>query len=670
MITLAAIPLKNCRQCSHYRGGYCYGFGTAKQVFSESEAILCATYTPLGQVQIGPLDSLAGQLVAYQIPSGIISTVKLADLAVTVAKLGLSSVIDSKVAAGAAIVESKLSLIYGTQALHDDIQTRVLAAAYLAHDHSVADPTQIDFNNLLNISPLILAGGIQSNSAAASWFRGGCSWYSTESGKTSWRLTYNINDADNIRIYTYDSVGAEYKKLSIGGQAGAGVVIEANNDVGIGGILMVPSGIGIGATPTALRPINISRAEVQQIYLRSTDDDANIIVRSGVGKDALFALYEDTVLKGAFFYDASQAKIRFYNYISGASFALPDAGGIELNDNLTVDGDILSANTINIKPSGDLDDYLQFLTTNNEAYIKRIGGDSIRVTTENSIYHKFIIWHDVNHYFMLSQKIADATSELFSKGNILIKPNGDLDNHIQFSTVANVPKIDGIGENPLQIDGVDVSAEPARITAEIDSDIGTHADLPNAHHAQSHTLASHSSKAHSELTGINPSDHHTAYTDEMALAAVDEHLVIGSENAEWINCPLEMWRETSAFEINVYGCVANLGGTDGYVFYSVPLPTNRGGKKLYISGTRVSLVDADVDDFVTITLIRGFTDASFDTLDTDTTDKNTADCHEDLSMGALDCSGHHVIKISLNASVTTANQLEISFVTVRYYYAD
>lgn len=119
------IPLKDCKQCSHYRGGFCYGFGTAKRVFSTTEAIICGTYTPLGQVQIGPLDSLAGQLKDYQIPSSIISTAKLADAAVTLTKLSASSVNDSKVTAAAAIAESKLNLAFGTTALNNLISTNI-----------------------------------------------------------------------------------------------------------------------------------------------------------------------------------------------------------------------------------------------------------------------------------------------------------------------------------------------------------------------------------------------------------------------------------------------------------------------------------------------------------------------------------------------------------------
>jgi hypothetical protein len=39
------------------------------------------------------------------------------------------------------------------------------------------------------------------------------------------------------------------------------------------------------------------------------------------------------------------------------------------------------------------------------------------------------------------------------------------------------------------------------------------------HHAEAHTLASHSTKAHAELTGVGSSDHHVRYADAEAVAA-------------------------------------------------------------------------------------------------------------------------------------------------------
>jgi len=41
------------------------------------------------------------------------------------------------------------------------------------------------------------------------------------------------------------------------------------------------------------------------------------------------------------------------------------------------------------------------------------------------------------------------------------------------------------------------------------------------HAPQAHTLASHSTKAHAELTGVGPSDHHVRYDDSEAVAAAE-----------------------------------------------------------------------------------------------------------------------------------------------------
>ncbi|MBA7476037.1 hypothetical protein ES707_11412 [subsurface metagenome] len=56
-------------------------------------------------------------------------------------------------------------------------------------------------------------------------------------------------------------------------------------------------------------------------------------------------------------------------------------------------------------------------------------------------------------------------------------------------------------------------------------------DAVGKKHAQAHTLASHSTKAHSELTGVNPSDHHTKYTDaEAKAAAVRSGAIVNGES--------------------------------------------------------------------------------------------------------------------------------------------
>jgi len=190
------------------------------------------------------------------------------------------------------------------------------------------------------------------------------------------------------------------------------------------------------------------------------------------------------------------------------------------------------------------------------------------------------------------------------------------------------------------VDGVDVSEEPARITTEIDADIATHAEIASAHH--------------------------TAYTDAMALAAVDEHLVLESENAEWINCPFEGSSVEVSDLMTTLGVIHPVGNS--YFIFSVPLPTNRGGKKLYINGTRVSLMNADASNKVVATYINGHGNSTKSTLDTDPTVKDSVGLHEDTSM-TEDCSAYHVIKVALSCAVATPGNLHIQFVTVRYYYA-
>jgi len=182
------------------------------------------------------------------------------------------------------------------------------------------------------------------------------------------------------------------------------------------------------------------------------------------------------------------------------------------------------------------------------------------------------------------------------------------------------------------------------------TDISVHVANNDAHHAQSHNLASHSDVT---IDGATHEDLH-AY---------------GSANATWINCPLEAWTQIGAFQINTFGRLVNTDDTNGYVFYSVPLPANRGSKTLYINGTRVSLSDADTTNCVDETIIKGYSDIDVSNLDTDTTSKNAPDLWEDLSMGAVTCNAYHGIKIELVTQHSLANSLDIQVVAVRYYYA-
>lgn len=623
MITLAAIPLKNCRQCSHYRGGFCYGFGTAKQVFSESEAILCGIFTPLGQVQIGPLDSLAGQLKEYQIPSGIISTLKLADLAVTVGKLAASSVINSKVAGDAGIIESKLSLDYGTDALNDLID---------ANDIDIA-------SNLA----LILLREEFANKDQASGYLGLDAGAKVPLSK--------LNPLGNAQIAVAAAIAESKLNLAHGTEA-LNTLISTNVD----DIATNVTDIGTNVTDIA--------SNLTAILLR--EESANKGIASG-----------------------------YCDLDAGVHIPLTRLADLT-NSQLAVAAGIIESKLNLDFSTQSLHDDIQTRVTSAQAVAAveaKIGltlAQQLTVTSNIICKHTDSLQRDVT-----GSRLGLLSTPTWNDGICLNLYDGVEGARVFYDGVL-IFHIDSVGNVVLlagkTIDGVDVSEEPARISTEIDSDITTHAGIASAHHAQSHTLASHSSKAHSELmdvtadqhhaqahtlashsskahselTDVNPSDHHTAYTDAMALAAVDEHLVLESANATWINCPFEGAADVASDKMTNLGPIQPQGNV--YLIFSVPLPTNRGGKKLYINGTRVSLMNADASNEIAATYINGYGNSTKTTLDTDPTIKDSIGLHEDISM-TEDLGPYHVAKVALSCAVATPGNLHIQFVTVRYYYA-
>lgn len=162
-------------------------------------------------------------------------------------------------------------------------------------------------------------------------------------------------------------------------------------------------------------------------------------------------------------------------------------------------------------------------------------------------------------------------------------------------------------------------------------------------------------------------------TDNQLLTAqgiqeyVNKHTNIGSANSDWINCPYEGCSDPTDDIINYLGRWVSLAWT--YAFYSVPLPTTRGGKKLFINGTRVSLADADASNYINDTDLYGMGNTSSASIDNDPTNKDTINLHEDTSMGNKDCSGYGVMKVRLRTVIAAADNLDVQYVTVRYYYA-
>ncbi len=564
---IAAIPLKSCNQCSHYRGGYCYGFGTAKRVFSTAEAIFCNQYTPLGQVQIGPLGSLAGQLTEYQIPTGIISTIKLADLAVTSAKLADASVTllkiandvitDAKIDPSAAIAESKLNLTFGTSALNDAIN--ILDTEYGAHDHSASDPTQVNFNDLLNIDPVTLSN----------------------------------------------------------------------------------------------------------------------IVNSGV---------------------------------------------------------------INIKPSGDIDDYLEFSTINNVPIITIKGSHYFQLKSDDTYSVMQRIQENATKYLELKWDKQLVHASIASSHALRLIASGDFTNFIQCSTVANVPKIDAIGGNPMQIDGVDVSAEPARISTEIDDEIDTHAAIAAAHHARyadSEAVAAVEGEAVLNVKAIETDGHiypkvtnvrqlgtssliwqklflgdtgirfgaaqdvnlyrstaggiHLTTDDDFNAGGglrwkgmvidfniIFDLLMYGAGNAAWHPLPFELCYPSvnglhASINNNLFSVYfANAQAIDGYWQFVIPLPTNKGSQSLHIvaNGIRFYIHTANpTNKVIDIALLGVKTDGTEVVIRTDSTDHSTTGLKTITGLAETDFTLYAAIYLRIHTTNANTWALRISQVSANLFYS-
>ncbi len=157
------------------------------------------------------------------------------------------------------------------------------------------------------------------------------------------------------------------------------------------------------------------------------------------------------------------------------------------------------------------------------------------------------------------------------------------------------------------------------------------------------------------------------------LADYNAALMIGAANSAWIPCALFTWDDPVAHPFDGGSItIRNTGATNFVVSMLVPLSTNRGGKKLYIKGIGVSVLDSDAGDYVDRARLFGMNfnsltplqDIDFDTV------HGTAPGEFTDSFAADDISSYKQVVITLNFVVTNANDLDISSITADCYYDD
>ncbi len=153
-----------------------------------------------------------------------------------------------------------------------------------------------------------------------------------------------------------------------------------------------------------------------------------------------------------------------------------------------------------------------------------------------------------------------------------------------------------------------------------------------------------------------------------STATIDALLMYGAANAAWVPMTFEA---TYASTVQVRGessQIANVDGlSDGYWMFNLAQPPVKGSLKLYISGLRVVVLDADADDYVTHVFLTGVGDTNNLILN-DPTDRTSPDTY-DYTFAAEDMSAAHTVRALVQTVNTDVTDLNIGAVSCRCYYA-
>ena len=191
------------------------------------------------------------------------------------------------------------------------------------------------------------------------------------------------------------------------------------------------------------------------------------------------------------------------------------------------------------------------------------------------------------------------------------------------------------------------------------------------HHAQAHTLASHSTKAHSELTGVTADQHHAqshnivSHSDiTMSGAQVEDSAMFGTANSGYEPCIPIPYENRN---MNGSWVTSPIGTGTIYHYWILPLPTNKQGLKLYVRGWEIGTQDADANSRIQNVVVSGVVYNGMTALDTYGATITTATRTTD-SFTAVDCSGYNRIHVRLELSVAVAANLDIAYVNLLCYY--
>ena len=137
----------------------------------------------------------------------------------------------------------------------------------------------------------------------------------------------------------------------------------------------------------------------------------------------------------------------------------------------------------------------------------------------------------------------------------------------------------------------------------------------------------------------------------------------------WLPCIYVGDNQTTKKSRFNVGRVQNVDGTSHNVEFQLPLPTNRGGLKLYVSGVRYYVVLASATNYVDRVRLFGLdTAGTASTHDDDATNRTSATTLVTNNFAAVDVSGDAHIWVNMKMVVTAADLLIVHVPCVQCFY--
>jgi hypothetical protein len=283
------------------------------------------------------------------------------------------------------------------------------------------------------------------------------------------------NDAKNLYLRSYHKVGFDtwlaskifffdeaadrasiwYADSTFGAGTAQGIQLDSNTNIvlnansGAGRIYLdgvvgldddIPLSFGVGsgvfrseifgnANGLFINPLNwgvFPGTDLPTVQFNSENLDTDFIVNTGVGESL---------------------------FVNGST------GNVSVSGNVTVDGDIqlnnilFSPNAIDVKSSGDTDDYFRFSTgsvVGNVPTLDIIGSTTAYITSDQATGPYLSLVEDATHQMWFGwEKVSDLAS-MSCTHNFAIQ-TGDYDDYIQFEASENTPRITTVGNCNLNL---------------------------------------------------------------------------------------------------------------------------------------------------------------------------------------------------------------------------